>query len=137
MDKSTLGGIGLAVTGISLGLNLDGCGLQPGAGEKIKRIASVLMQFGLNMRVEGYSDNVPLHNAAFSSNWELSTAHAMAVATMLLKESAVDAKLLSVAGYGEYRPAATNDTPEGRKANRRVDIVVVSTHLPSPAHPAS
>ena len=108
--------------------------LQPGAGDKIKRIASVLIQYGLDMRVEGHSDNVPIHTAAFASNWELSTARAMAVTMMLLKESAVDPKLLSVAGYGEYHPAADNDTPEGRRANRRVDIVVVSTSQPLPAN---
>src|SRR5580698_3725020 len=64
--------------------------LMPGASDKIKRIAAVLMQYGLDMRVEGHSDNVPIHNAAFSSNWDLSTARAMAVAMMLVNESGVD-----------------------------------------------
>lgn len=109
--------------------------LQPGAGEKIKRIAEVLVQYGLDMRVEGHSDNVPIHNSTFASNWELSTARAMAVAMMLMKESQVDPQLLSVAGYGEYHPAASNDTDEGRRANRRVDIVVVSSNKPIPAQP--
>ncbi len=109
--------------------------LQPGAAEKITRIASVLMQYGLNMRVEGHSDDVPIHNAEFDSNWDLSTARAMAVAKMLLSQSGVDPKLMSVAGYGQYQPAVSNDTPEGRRANRRVDIVVVSGNRP-PARPA-
>jgi chemotaxis protein MotB len=110
--------------------------LQPGAADKIKRIASVLLQYGLDMRVEGHSDNVPIHNAAFASNWELSTARAMAVAMMLLHEAGVDPRLLSVAGYGEYHPAADNTTPEGRRSNRRVDIVVVSSNQPAPQpHP--
>jgi chemotaxis protein MotB len=107
--------------------------LQPGAEDKIKRIASVLMQYGLDMRVEGHSDNVPIHNAAFDSNWDLSTARAMAVAMMLLNESDVDPTKMSIAGYGQYHPAESNDTPEGRKANRRVDIVVVSGPRPSAA----
>jgi chemotaxis protein MotB len=101
--------------------------LMPGAGEKIKRIAEVLMQYGLDMRVEGHTDNVPIHNAQFASNWDLSTARAMAVAMMLLNESGVDPQRMSIAGYAEYHPSASNDTPEGRRANRRVDIVVVST----------
>jgi chemotaxis protein MotB len=84
------------------------------------------MQYGLDMRVEGHTDNVPIHNAAFASNWDLSTARAMAVAMMLLRESGVDPQKMSIAGYAQYHPAASNDTPEGRKANRRVDIVVVS-----------
>jgi chemotaxis protein MotB len=82
------------------------------------------------MRVEGHSDNVPIHNAAFASNWELSTARAMAVAMMLVNESGFDPSRMSVAGYAQYHPSASNDTPEGRKANRRVDIVVLSRSTP-------
>jgi chemotaxis protein MotB len=107
--------------------------LKPGAGEKIKRIAAVLTQYGLNMRVEGHSDNVPIHNAFFASNWDLSTARAMAVAMMLIDESGVDPRRMSIAGYGEFHPAASNDTPEGRAANRRVDIVVVAENKPPEA----
>jgi chemotaxis protein MotB len=100
--------------------------LLPGAAEKINRIAAVLIQYGLDMRVEGHSDNVPIHNAMFNSNWDLSAARAMAVAKMLLAESGFDPRRLSIAGYAEYHPSASNDTAEGRRANRRVDIVVVA-----------
>jgi len=78
------------------------------------------------MRVEGHSDNVPIHNATFASNWDLSTARATAVAMMLLNESGFDPQKMSIAGYGQYHPTASNDTPEGRRSNRRVDIVVLS-----------
>jgi chemotaxis protein MotB len=105
--------------------------LTPGAAEKIKRIAAVLIQYGLDMRVEGHSDDVPIHNAEFASNWDLSTARATAVAMMLLNESGVDPKRISIAGYAQYHPTASNETPEGRRANRRVDIVVVSSFKPS------
>jgi len=108
--------------------------LRPGAADKIKRIADVLSQYGLDMRVEGHSDNVPIHNATFGSNWDLSTARAMAVATMLIDESGVDPKRMSIAGYAQYHPVASNDTPEGRMANRRVDIVVVSVFKPPAAN---
>ena len=108
--------------------------LRPGAADKIKRIAAVLTQYGLDMRVEGHSDNVPIHNATFGSNWDLSTARAMAVATMLMDESGVDPKRMSIAGYAQYHPVASNDTPEGRMANRRVDIVVVSVFKPPAAN---
>jgi chemotaxis protein MotB len=100
--------------------------LMPGASDKIKRIAEVLMQYGLDMRVEGHSDNVPIHTTEFASNWELSTARATSVAMMLMKDARFDPKRMSIAGYGEFHPTATNDTAEGRKANRRVDIVVVA-----------
>jgi chemotaxis protein MotB len=104
--------------------------LLPGAADKIKKISAVLMQYGLDMRVEGHSDDVPIHNAMFSSNWDLSTARASAVAMMLLNESGFDPKRMSIAGYGQYHPNASNDTPEGRRANRRVDIVIVSAARP-------
>lgn len=107
--------------------------LLPGAADKVKKIAAVLMQYGLDMRVEGHSDNVPIHNASFNSNWDLSTARAMAVAMMLIDDAGFDPQRMSIAGYGEYHPAASNDTPEGRRANRRVDIVVVSVSRPHQA----
>jgi chemotaxis protein MotB len=107
--------------------------LLPGAADKIKRIAGVLMQYGLDMRVEGHSDNVPIHNATFSSNWDLSTARAMAVAMMLIEKAGVDPQRMSIAGYAQYHPTATNNTPGGRRANRRVDIVVVSAFRPREA----
>jgi chemotaxis protein MotB len=100
--------------------------LLPGAGVTIKRIADVLKRYGLNMRIEGHSDNVPISNASFSSNWDLSTARATTVAMMLLNEDGFDPRRISIAGYGQYHPAASNDTPDGRRANRRVDIVVVA-----------
>jgi chemotaxis protein MotB len=103
--------------------------LKPGATEKVKKIASVLTQYGLDMRVEGHSDNIPIHNGAFNSNWELSTARATAVAMMLIKEAGIDPKTLSIAGYGQYHPAASNDTQEGRASNRRVDIVIISSYV--------
>ena len=100
--------------------------LLPGAAEKIARIASVLAQHGLELRVEGHTDNQPIHTAQFNSNWELSTARALAVMQHLVDDSGFDPKKISVAGYGEYRPVADDSTPEGRRMNRRVDLVVVS-----------
>jgi len=105
--------------------------LLPGAAEKIKRLATVLMQYGLDMRVEGHSDNIPIHNAQFNSNWELSTARATAVAMMLLQDASFDPRRMSIAGYGQYHPVGNNDTLEGRRSNRRVDIVIVAVAKPS------
>ena len=110
--------------------------LLPGAAAKIERIASVLSQHGLELRVEGHSDNQPIHNAQFNSNWELSTARALAVMQHLVDDSGFDPRKISVAGYGEYRPVADDSTPEGRRMNRRVDLVVVAaTHPPAPPTP--
>ncbi|MGD0647333.1 MAG: OmpA family protein [Acidobacteriaceae bacterium] len=99
--------------------------LRPGAADKIERIAKVLAQHGFYLRVEGHSDDQPIHTAQFDSNWELSTARAMAVLTLLINQSGLDPGRISLAGYGQYRPIADNATAEGRRMNRRVDLVVV------------
>ena len=98
----------------------------PGAQEKVRKLALVLMHYGLSMRIEGHTDNTPIHNVAFKSNWDLSAARAMEVANLLLADTAVNPRLISIAAYGEYHPAASNDTSEGRRVNRRVDVVVLS-----------
>ena len=104
--------------------------LLPGAAGKIEKIAKVLSKPGLEIRVEGHSDNQPIHNDQFRSNWELSTARAMAVLRLLVDDAGFDPKKLSASGYGEYRPVADNSTVEGRRMNRRVDLVVVQSKLP-------
>jgi chemotaxis protein MotB len=109
--------------------------LLSGASGKIRRIATVLAQHGLNLRVEGHSDDQPIHTPEFRSNWELSTARAMAVLMLLVDDSGIDPARVSVAGYGQYRPVADNATAEGRQMNRRVDLVVVGTPIPPPAKP--
>ncbi len=109
--------------------------LLPGAAPKIQRIAKVLSLHGLDLRVEGHSDDVPIHTTEFRSNWELSTARAMAVMELLVDDSGFDPAKISVAGYGQYRPVADNTTPEGRRMNRRVDIVVVATTATQPHTP--
>ena len=102
--------------------------LLPGAAEKLVSAAKVLMRHGLELRVEGHSDDQPIHNAIFQSNWELSTARAMSVLSILVDQAGFPASDISVAGYGAFRPVGSNTTPEGRRMNRRVDLVVVSPH---------
>jgi chemotaxis protein MotB len=101
-------------------------GLVTPAAGKIERIARVLAEHGLELRIEGHSDDQPIHSSQFDSNWELSTARAMAVMKFLVEKDGFDPRKISVAGYGQYRPIADNSTPEGRRANRRVDLVVVA-----------
>jgi chemotaxis protein MotB len=76
---------------------------------------------GRLIRVEGHTDNVPIKTAKFPSNWELSAARAIAV-VRILQSRGVDPTLLGAAGYAEYQPIASNDTPEGRAQNRRIEI---------------
>jgi chemotaxis protein MotB len=102
--------------------------LSSGAGDKLQRISGVLMKYGLDMRVEGHTGSVPIHNAVFHSNWDLSLARASTVAMMLLHDMNFDPAKISMADYGEFHPVASNETLEGRQANRRMDIVVLSTN---------
>jgi chemotaxis protein MotB len=77
------------------------------------------------VRVDGHTDNVPTGTSGpFPSNWELSTARALAV-VHFLQDAGVDPTRLSGAGFAEFQPISTNDTPEGRSLNRRIEIVLV------------
>jgi chemotaxis protein MotB len=92
----------------------------------LARIAGVLNAKGFHIRVEGHTDNKPIHTQRFKSNWELSTARATEVVSLLIEKHGFDPSLVSAAGYSEYRPIASNATEEGRRSNRRVDLVVVA-----------
>lgn len=89
------------------------------------RIARMLHLRQYRLRIEGHTDNVPIHNAQFPSNWELSTARATELVRILIVREGYDASQLSAAGFAEYHPVATNRTQEGRASNRRVDIVIL------------
>jgi len=92
----------------------------------LTRIAGVLNEKGFHVRVEGHTDNMPIHTSRFRSNWELSTARATEVVSLLIEKHGFDPSQISAAGYSQYRPIASNDTEEGRQSNRRVDLVVVA-----------
>jgi len=91
----------------------------------LREIAASLGHTPYDVRIEGHTDNVPMHNAEFDSNWELSSARATRIARLFLGMHAIDPSHLSAAGYAEFHPVAGNDTPEGRAENRRVDLVVL------------
>ena len=94
------------------------------------RIAGMLRQRDLRLRIEGHSDNTPIHTPQFSSNWELSTARATEIVRLLIVREGFAPARLSAAGYAEYHPVATNFTAEGRGMNRRVDIVILGHVVP-------
>jgi chemotaxis protein MotB len=93
--------------------------------EILRRLAATLRPFPNPIRVEGHTDNVPIRTREFPSNWELSAARAATVVHLLMREGVEPARL-AVVGLGEYRPAQSNDTPEGRNANRRVLLVILA-----------
>ena len=101
--------------------------VRPSALSVLNRIAAALPETAL--RVEGHTDDVPIHTAQFASNWELSSSRASSIARLLLLHVNVHADNMSVAGYAEFHPATSNATAEGRARNRRVDIVLLgATH---------
>lgn len=94
----------------------------------LKKIADIIENYNNQVQVEGFTDNVPITNDVYPSNWELSAARAASV-VHLFTRAGVDPARLSAVGYGEFKPIASNDTEEGRSRNRRVNIVILSDSI--------
>ncbi|BDV44043.1 flagellar basal body stator protein MotB [Geotalea uraniireducens] len=93
----------------------------------IATIARSLAIYANELRIEGHTDNIPIRTSQFRSNWELSSARANNIMHLLTEAYGLEPERMSTVGNGEYRPIDTNDTPEGRAKNRRVDIVVLNS----------
>jgi chemotaxis protein MotB len=100
--------------------------LAPSAIDIIRRLADVLARFPNPVRVEGFTDDVPIRTVQFYSNWELSAARAGSV-VHVLSDRGVASGRLAVVGFGDQHPVASNSTAQGRNANRRVTVVILST----------
>ena len=90
----------------------------------LDKMASIIQKKSYVVRVEGHTDNVPIHTHRFPSNWDLSTARAVNVVKYFVEVGKINPKRLSAVGYGESRPMIANDTPANRARNRRVEIVL-------------
>jgi two-component system, OmpR family, copper resistance phosphate regulon response regulator CusR len=112
-------------------------GVRAASEPAFSRMAKLLAEGKYNIRIEGHTDNVRIHNAQYSSNWELSTARSTEMIRLLAVKYEVDPQRLSASGYAEYHPVAPNSTEAGRALNRRVDLVVIGRHqgIPSPGVP--
>jgi len=77
-----------------------------------------------DISIEGHTDNIPIANDRFGSNWELSTARATNIVKYFVEQQGIAPNRVSASGYGEFRPITDNSTPEGRAANRRVVLIV-------------
>jgi len=92
--------------------------------EIMEKLYEIIKQFPqYYIRIKGHTDNVPISTAKFESNWELSANRACEVVRFLI-ERGINPKMLSAEGYAKYHPVATNDNPEGRAKNRRVEIKI-------------
>jgi chemotaxis protein MotB len=110
--------------------NSGSADVHAGSMPVLNRIATALSSTPYDLRIEGHTDNVPIHTAQFDSNWELSTTRATRLARVFVTGGFAPYRL-SASGYAEFHPVAPNDTAEGRSENRRVDIIVLprtSTH---------
>src|SRR5579862_18351 len=105
--------------------------LRSSAMSALDRIASILALRTCRLRIEGHTDNIPIHTAQMASNWELSTARSTELVRLLILRYRFAPERLSAAGYAEYHPIASNDTAQGRAQNRRVDIVILTEHIAS------
>jgi chemotaxis protein MotB len=107
--------------------------LKPAGESVMRKVAAILAEHPqLKIHVIGHTDNVPIRPEArtrFASNWELSTARALAAVHFLTEKAGVDPRRVGAIGYGEYRPLADNMTAEGRARNRRIAITILPDEL--------
>jgi chemotaxis protein MotB len=110
--------------------------------DTMAKIAGVIKSLPNGVRLEGHTDSIPIHNDHFRSNWELSAARAIAMMELLSTQYDIPRDRFGIAGYAETIPVDTNDTPEGRMHNRRVDIAILNQQVitgvePRQAKPAA
>ncbi|MEW6045932.1 MAG: OmpA family protein [Bacillota bacterium] len=103
--------------------------LRPESQRVLSVVAGVLKRIPNPVRVEGHTDNLPIHNERFPSNWELSTARATTVVRYFIEKHGLEPRRLSAAGYGEYHPLVPNTSAANRQKNRRVDVVILKLGL--------
>ena len=101
----------------------------------LDRIASILSIRTCRLRIEGHTDDIPIHTVQMPSNWELSAARATELVRLLIMRHRFVPQRLSAAGYAEYHPIASNLTVQGRAQNRRVDIVILGALAAKPFSP--
>ena len=94
----------------------------------LRRLADTLKKYPNAIQVEGFTDNLPINTYLYRSNWELSAARAASVVHLFMNEG-VEPDRMAAIGYGEYRPIADNATPEGRRKNRRVVLVIMKNAM--------
>jgi len=103
-----------------------------GTYPSIDKIAQAITALPNQVRLEGHTDSMPIHNSRFRSNWELSAARSIAVLELLASRFGIPERRLAVAGYADTVPIESNETEQGRAHNRRVDVVVLNERGLSP-----
>jgi chemotaxis protein MotB len=101
--------------------------LTPEARKLLDRVGAMLIVQPNHVRIEGHTDDTPIHTDRYPSNWQLSTDRATNVIMYWADQRTLPPDRLSAAGYGQYRPVVPNDSPEHRALNRRVEVVILRT----------
>ena len=102
--------------------------LIPGSKDVLDKLSTFLSSINNEVIIEGHTDNVPINNYKFSSNWELSSIRAVNVVRYFTEVKKLEPSRFQASGYGEVKPLVDNSTPENRAKNRRVNILIVSTN---------
>jgi chemotaxis protein MotB len=97
----------------------------------VEKIAQTIRELPNSVRLEGHTDSIPIHTVRFHSNWELSAARSIGMMELLSDRFEVPRQRMAIAGYADTAPLDSNDTPEGRAHNRRVDVVILNQQVKS------
>lgn len=100
--------------------------ISPQGGPLLDKIGAIIARTSYFIRIEGHTDNLPIHTELFPSNWDLSTARAVNVLRYFIESHHIDAQRLAAVGFGEFQPLASNETPENRAKNRRVEMIFIT-----------
>ncbi len=92
----------------------------------LDQLVQPILEYSNPVRIEGHTDNIPINTKEFPSNWELSASRAINVAKYFIAKHNIDPGRITSIGYSEHKPVTSNDSPDGRAKNRRVDIVLLS-----------
>lgn len=101
------------------------------AQEIFTELAGILNKYTNPIQIEGFTDNIPISNSRYPTNWELSSARASAIVKWLATQG-IEPERLAAVGYGEYQPVASNNTEEGRAQNRRVAVMIAKRKMERP-----
>ncbi|HVC91205.1 MAG TPA: flagellar motor protein MotB [Acidobacteriaceae bacterium] len=124
----TIGRGGLLISLLDAGFFESGSAIPKASSiPTLNEIGKAIAAAPYNVRIEGHTDDVPIHDSQYASNWELSTARATVLTRLFIEQDHIIPGRLSAAGYAQYHPVASNLTAEGRGRNRRVDIIVLPT----------
>ncbi len=142
-EKSLIPGtLAVVETGKSIRLRIQAgflfsrghAGVRKAALPILRRIARMLAQTRRSIRVEGHTDDLPIHGR-YPNNWALSAARAVSILSLLISLGPLDPKRTSTVAYGDTHPIVPNDTSEHRRQNRRVEIVILKGPMHSPSEP--